>query len=81
MFTTVKFALEARSPAWDTLTIEIDEHNGAPASRLLIRGQIEASEMPGQLRWLADAIALHGDNESVADREHVTFQKSFVGGA
>jgi hypothetical protein len=81
MFTTVKFALEARSSAWDTLRIEIDEHNGAPASSLLIRGQFEASEMPGQLRWLADAIALHGDNERAAVRDHVTFEKSYGGGA
>jgi hypothetical protein len=80
-FTTVRFTLEAHSSAWDTLTIEIDEHNGAPSSKLLVRGQIEAAEIPGQLRWLADAIAQHGDNKSGAIRDHVTFEKSYGGGA
>jgi hypothetical protein len=81
MFTTVRFALNSHASAWDNLTIEIDEHNGAPSSKLLIRGQIEAAEIPGHLRWLADAIAQHGDNKSGAIRDHVTFEKSYGGGA
>jgi hypothetical protein len=73
------FDLESSASAYDTLMIEIDEHNGAPSSQLLIRGQIEAAEIPGQLRWLADAIAQHGENKSSAIRYHVTFEKSHGG--
>lgn len=80
MFTTVRFVLESGSSAWDTLTVDIDAHNGAPSSQLLIRGQIEAAEIPGQLRWLADAIAQHGENKNPADREHVTYEKLRGGG-
>src|SRR5450755_3093322 len=79
-FTTVRFVLEGRGSAWDTLTIEIDEHNGAPSSRLKIRGAIEAAEITSHLRWLADAIAHQGkaskDNPP-AIREYVTCKEAW----
>ncbi|WP_143274213.1 hypothetical protein [Bradyrhizobium canariense] len=81
VFTTVRFDLKSRASAYDTLKIEIDGHNGAPPSRLEIRGQIEAAEIPSQLRWLADAIAQHGESKSSAIRESVTYKKSCGGAA
>jgi hypothetical protein len=79
-FTTVKFALQSWASAFDTLTIEIDEHNGVPSGRLTIRGQIEVTEMLGHLRWLADAIARCGEvneDKSPAIKEHVTCNKKW----
>jgi hypothetical protein len=82
-FTTVTFILtqENGDSAHNILMIGIDEHNGEDKSRLMIRGQFEAQEIPSQLRWLADAIA-----QQVEDRppfvagEYVTYEKLRGGG-
>ncbi|OSJ36762.1 hypothetical protein BSZ19_02645 [Bradyrhizobium japonicum] len=60
----------------DTLMIGIDEHNGEPRSRITIRGQFEANELPGHLRWLVEAIAQHVQERSVAVAEYMTCHKS-----
>jgi hypothetical protein len=73
-FTTVRFVLEGRGSARDTLAIEIDAHNGAPSSQLIIRGQFEAAEIPAHLRWLAEAIARQAGDKRSAIRERVTFE-------
>ena len=82
-WTTMTFILtqENGESARDTLMIGIDEHNGQLATRLLIRGQFEAAEIPGQLRWLADAIAQQVEERSFAVREYVNCHKLRGGGA
>ena len=82
-FTTMTFILtqENGDSARDTLMIGIDEHNGQPATRLIIRGQFEANEIPGHLRWLADAIAQQVEERSFAVGEYVNCHKLRGGGA
>ena len=80
-FTIVTFNLQSSGGADDTLTIDIDDNRGKSPSRVTIRGKCEAAEIPGQLRWLADAIARHGEDKSPAIREHVTYEKLRGGGA
>jgi hypothetical protein len=79
--TIVTFNLQSSGGADDTLTIDIDDRRGKSPSRVTIRGKWEAAELPGQLRWLADAIAQHGENKNPATREHVTYEKLRGGGA
>jgi hypothetical protein len=54
--TTVTFIIQPRSGVDDLLMIGLDEHNGEEKSRLMVRGGVEAKEIPSQLRWLADKI-------------------------
>jgi hypothetical protein len=81
-FTTVTFILtrENGDSIRDNLMIGIDEHNGEPATRLTIRGQFEANEIPGHLRWLADSIAQQVEERSYAVAEYVTCHKLRGGG-
>jgi len=77
-FTTMCFDLQANSSAWDILTIRMDEHNGQRSSELTIRGQIEAGETVGHLRWLADTLSRYGGiiaNDPVG-KERVIFENS-----
>jgi len=80
-FSVVTFNLQSSGGADDTLTIDIDDHRGSSPSRVTIRGKCESAEIPGQLRWLADAIAQHAEDKSPAIREHVTCHKLRGGGA
>jgi len=82
-FTTVKFTLTQANgdSEHDTLTINIDDRRGKSPSSVTIRGKWEAAEMPGQFRWLADAIAQHVENKGPAFREQVTSEKLRGGGA
>jgi len=79
--TLVTFDLQSSGGEHDTLTINIDDRRGESPSSVTIRGKWEAAEMPGQLRWLADAIAQHVENKGPAFREHVTSEKLRGGGA
>jgi hypothetical protein len=79
--TLVTFDLQSSGDERDTLTINIDDRRGESPSSVTIRGKWEAAEMPGQLRWLADAIAQHVENKGPAFREHVTSEKLRGGGA
>jgi hypothetical protein len=54
--TTVTFIIQPGRGVDDLLMIGLDEHNGEKKSRLMIRGGAEATEIPSQLRWLADKI-------------------------
>jgi hypothetical protein len=79
--TIVTFDLQSSSGEHDTLTIDIDDRREKSPSRVTIRGKWEAAEIPSQLRWLADAIAQHGEDKNPATREHVTYEKLRGGGA
>lgn len=74
-FTTVSFDLQSSGGENDTLTIDIDDRRTKSPVAVTITGKLEAAEMPGQLRWLADAIAQHVENNGPAFREHVTSEK------
>jgi hypothetical protein len=78
-FTTVTFKLQSSGGELDTLTINIDDHR--EPGTLNIHGRLEAAEIPGHLRWLADAIAQHVDNKNPAFHEHVYSEKWRGGGA
>jgi len=79
--TIVTFNLQSYGGEDDTLTIDIDDRRAKSPSRVTIRGQWETAEIPSQLRWIADAIAQHGENKDPATREHVTFKKVRGGAA
>jgi hypothetical protein len=80
-FTIVTFKLQSSGDEHDTLTIGIDDHRVKSPGTLTIRGKWEAAEIPGHLRWLADSIARHAENNSPAFREHVSCEKWRGGGA
>src|ERR1700722_598578 len=54
--TTVTFIIQPQCGVDDLLMIGLDEHNGEQKSRLIIRGGVEAKEIPSHLRWLANKI-------------------------
>jgi hypothetical protein len=54
--TTVTFIIQPGRGVDDLLMIGLDEHNGEGKSRLMIRGGVEAREIPSHLRWLANKI-------------------------
>lgn len=80
-FTIATFDLHSFGGEHDTLTIEIDDRRVTSPTKLAIRGKWEAAEMPAHLRWLADAIAQHGENKNPAIHEHVNYEKLRGGGA
>ena len=79
--TTVSFNLHSSGGEHDTLTINIDDCRTKSPVTVTITGKLEAAEMPGHLRWLANAIAQHVESKGPASREHVTSEKMRGGGA
>jgi hypothetical protein len=80
-FIIMTFELQSVGDEHDTLTIGIDDNRVKSPGTLTIRGRFEAAEIPGHLRWLADSIARHAENNSPAFREHVSCEKWRGGGA
>jgi hypothetical protein len=80
-FIIMTFELQSDGDEHDMLTIGIDDNRVKSPGTLTIRGRYEAAEIPGHLRWLADSIARHAENNSPAFREHVSYEKWRGGGA
>jgi hypothetical protein len=58
-FTTLRYVTKPEGGAYSRLAFGLDSHNGERESRIVVRGSIEAGDMPAQLRWLADEIERH----------------------